>query len=450
MALFLAVEDISSDLNHSCILYTKSGELQYGNTKKAYASAVCGFGTKRAVWTRAVSDGIIVFVRTENAQGKQIMSEATMKKVVLVDDDYSNLINGKNILKKQYEVLTVPSGEKLFELLKQIIPDIILLDVEMPNMNGYTVLRELKKNPAIAGIPVIFLTARRDVGSELEGFALGAVDYISKPFSPLLLLKRIENHLASELQKKQLRAYGDNLAQMVAEQTQTISELQNAIFSVLANVVEYRDDDTGAHVARTQRYFRVLIDGLLKKNFYSKEINDWDVRLVLLSSQLHDIGKVAIPDTILLKPGSLTPEEFDIIKSHTMIGGQIIRGIENKLRQHQFIHYAELMAVSHHEKWDGTGYPCHLSGQDIPLQGRCMAIVDVYDALLSIRPYKKSFTHEEARNIIAGEKGRHFDPLIVEAFLEVENQIYAESQKVSPSQSKRAVEMPQYQHTPIP
>jgi len=365
------------------------------------------------------------------------MQETKLKKVVLVDDDYSNLINGKNVLKKEYEVLTVPSGEKLFDLLKQITPDIILLDVEMPNMDGYAVLRELKKNPASTDIPVIFLTARRDVGSELEGLSLGAIDYISKPFSPPLLLRRVENHLVSESQKKQLREYGNNLAQMVEEQTQTISELQNAIFSVLANVVEYRDDDTGSHVHRTQRYFRVLIDGLLKKNFYSEEINTWDVRLTLLSSQLHDIGKVAIPDAILLKPGKLTPEEFDTIKSHTIIGSQIIEGIECELQQNQFIHYAQVMAISHHEKWDGTGYPHRLSGHDIPLQGRCMAIVDVYDALVSIRPYKKAFTHEEAPKIISEGSGSHFDPLLVETFLDAEAQIFAESQKVDPVRPKR-------------
>jgi len=369
------------------------------------------------------------------------MATTELKKVVLVDDDYGNLINGKNVLKQQYEVLTVPSGEKLFELLKQIIPDIILLDVEMPGMNGYSVCKELKKNPMTADIPVIFLTSRRDVGSEIEGFSLGAVDYISKPFSPPLLLKRLENHLASESQKKQLQEYGNNLAKMVAKQTQTILELQTAIFSVLANIVEYRDDETGSHVSRTRRYFRVLIDGLLKNNFYRDEINDWNVRLVLLSSQLHDIGKVAIPDAILLKPGKLTPNEFNVIKSHTIVGSQIISEIEEGLQQHQFIHYAKLMAVSHHEKWDGTGYPYSLVGLDIPLQGRCMAIVDVYDALLSIRPYKKSFSHEEALKIISEAKGTHFDPLVVEAFLDTSDQMYVESQRIDPSKSKRHIDI---------
>ena len=365
------------------------------------------------------------------------MSGTELKKIVLVDDDYANLINGKNVLKKLYEVYTVPSGDKLFELLKQVVPDIILLDVEMPGMDGYSILRTLKKNPLMVDIPVIFLSARRDVGSELEGFTLGAVDYISKPFSTPLLLKRIESHLMVETQKKQLREYSNDLANMVNKQTQTILELQTAIFSVLANVVEYRDDETGAHVTRTQRYFKALIGGLLNKNYYYDEISSWDVRLVLLSSQLHDIGKVAIPDAILLKPSRLTPEEFNVIKTHTTIGSEIIEGIESELQQHQFIHYAQAMAIAHHEKWDGTGYPHALSGDDIPLQGRCMAIVDVYDALVSARPYKQPFSHEEALRIIQEGDGLHFDPKLVEAFLSVSDQVYAESQKTTPMKSKR-------------
>jgi putative two-component system response regulator len=355
------------------------------------------------------------------------MGETGQKKVVLVDDDYANLVSGKNLLKDRYVVFTVPSGKKLFELLEHEVPDIILLDVEMPNMDGYAVVRELKKNPATSGIPVIFLTGRQDPHSEYKGLAFGAVDYIRKPFAPPLLFKRLENHLASEMQRQQLQDYGRSLTQMVNEQTTTILELQNAILSVLARIVEYRDDETGAHVLRTQRYLRILIEGLTARNFYCDEISTWDIRLVLLSSQLHDIGKVAVPDTILLKPEKLTPVEFDVIKSHTVIGNEIIAGIEGELRANQFIHYAGIMALSHHEKWDGTGYPHYLQGAAIPLLGRCMAIVDVYDALVSIRPYKQSISHKEAMNIIAEGKGNHFDPVLVEVFLDAANQVYAET-----------------------
>lgn len=369
------------------------------------------------------------------------MSDIERKKVVLVDDDYGCLISGKNVLKKLYEVLTVPSGEKLFELLQKATPDIILLDLEMPTMNGYDVLRKLKEIPATAELPVVFLTAQHDVGYELEGLALGAIDYISKPFSPPLLIKRIENHLASLTQKKQLSQQAQSLSKMVDEQTQSIVELQKVIFSALASVVEYRDDETGTHVNRTQRYFRVLIDGLLQKNVYREEIASWDVDLVLLSSQLHDIGKIAIPDAVLLKTGKLTPEEFNTIKTHTLIGEQIIKGIESNVQYHQFIHYAGVMAVSHHEKWDGSGYPYRLTETNIPLQGRCMAIVDVYDALVSIRPYKRALTHEEALVIIQSGHGRHFDPVITDVFLEVADRIYEEYKKVGASNPKRNIDL---------
>jgi putative two-component system response regulator len=353
-----------------------------------------------------------------------------MSRIVLVDDDYVNLTNGKNVLKEQYEVLTVPSGAKLFELLEQTTPDLILLDIEMPEMDGYTVLKRLKADPQTASIPVIFLTVRIDVGSELEGLSLGAVDYISKPFSPPLLLKRVETHLLTELQKAELRYYSNSLAEMVSMQTQTITELQSAVLHILSSIIEYRDGETGSHVWRTQQYFSRLIDGMKERQFYQNEIDLWDIPLTLLSSQLHDIGKIGIPDAILLKPGELTPEEFEIIKKHTVIGGEIIDGIEAELKNHQFIQYAKTMIVSHHEKWDGTGYPFCLSEHQIPLQGRCMAIVDVYDALISKRPYKKAFTHQEAMEIIVDGKGKHFDPLITEAFISISDKIQEKSVQV--------------------
>jgi putative two-component system response regulator len=199
--------------------------------------------------------------------------------------------------------------------------------------------------------------------------------------------------------------------------------------SVLAHVVEYRDDGTGAHIQRTQRYFRVLINGLLEKHYYQDIISTWDIPLVLLSSQLHDIGKVAIPDAILLKTQKLTLAEYNEVKKHTVIGEQILDMIEGELEENKFVRYAKEMAVSHHEKWDGTGYPHGLAGEEIPLLGRCMSIVDVYDALISIRPYKRSYTHEETLRIIAKNRGIQFDPLIVDTFLSVADQIYAESQR---------------------
>jgi putative two-component system response regulator len=356
--------------------------------------------------------------------------ENELKKILLVDDDLTNLVNAKNVLGKHFEVFTIPSGEKLFKILDRVTPDIILLDVEMPGMNGYEVIKNLKNNPKTADIPVIFLTARIDVGSELEGLTLGAVDYITKPFAPSLLLKRVENHLLTESQKRLLQIQNDrisnyniNLHQMVEAKTQTVRELQNAIFDILAEVIEYRDDETGGHIHRTQQYFRILLDGLQENRIYQDEIAEWDWSLLILSSQLHDIGKIAISDAILLKPEKLTSDEFEIMKTHTVIGGEIIERIERNTTDHLFIQYAKSMALTHHEKWDGSGYPHKLSGVNIPLQGRLMAVVDVYDALVSKRPYKKPFTHDEAVRIICESNGTHFDPSIIDIFCSVADKI---------------------------
>ncbi|MDR0704598.1 MAG: response regulator [Planctomycetaceae bacterium] len=356
--------------------------------------------------------------------------ENELKTVLLVDDDLTNLVNAKNVLGKHFEVFTIPSGEKLFKILERVTPDIILLDVEMPEMNGYEVIKNLKSNPKTADIPVIFLTARIDIGSELEGLTLGAVDYITKPFAPSLLLKRVENHLLTESQKRLLQIqnerisnYNINLHQMVEAKTQTVRELQNAIFDILAEVIEYRDDETGGHINRTQQYFRILLDGLQNNRSYQDEIAEWDWPLLILSSQLHDIGKIAISDAILLKPAKLTPEEFEIMQTHTVLGGEIIERIEKNTTDHLFIQYAKLMALTHHEKWDGSGYPHKLSGTDIPLQGRLMAVVDVYDALVSKRPYKIPFTHEKAVQIICESNGTHFDPAIIDIFCSVADKI---------------------------
>jgi putative two-component system response regulator len=375
-------------------------------------------------------------INSNSQQDTEIIMENELKKILLADDDFTNLVNAKNVLGKHFEVFTVPSGEKLFKILDNITPDIILLDIEMPEMNGYEVMKILKNNPKTANIPVIFLTARIDIGSELEGLTLGAVDYIAKPFAPSLLLKRVENHLLTasqkrllQVQNRQISDYNINLHRMVEAKTQTVRELQNAIFDILAEVVEYRDDATGGHIYRTQQYFRILTEELQKNRIYQNEIAEWDLPLLVLSSQLHDIGKIAISDTILLKPAKLTREEFETMQKHTVIGGEIIERIEKNTTDHLFIRYAKSMALTHHEKWDGSGYPHKLSGTDIPLQGRLMAVVDVYDALVSKRPYKKPFTHEESVQIICKGNGKHFDPSIINVFCSVADKMKEAVQK---------------------
>ncbi|MDR0198074.1 MAG: response regulator [Oscillospiraceae bacterium] len=346
------------------------------------------------------------------------------KKIIFVDDQISNLMIGRNVLATVYDVFTVPSAEKLFKLLEKVEPDLILLDVEMPDMNGYETIKELKSDHATEHIPVVFLTARNDTGSELEGLSLGAIDYISKPFSPPLLLKRIEVHMLVEEQKKQLenqkrelQNYNDNLEEMVEEKTKTILELQNAVLETVAELVECRDDITGGHIERTQNYLKILLEGLKKRDIYAEETKDWDIDLLIQSAQLHDVGKISISDNILCKPGKLTPEEFEEMKNHTLFGGKVIERIQERTTSQTFLDYTRTMAITHHEKWDGTGYPHGLKGKGIPLEGRLMAIVDVYDALVSERPYKKPFSHEEAVRIIKEGSGTQFEPTLVDLFL---------------------------------
>jgi putative two-component system response regulator len=345
--------------------------------------------------------------------------DAVREKIVLVDDNITNLMLGKNILTEKYDIFTVPSGEKLFLLLEKIKPDLILLDIEMPEMNGYEVIKKLKANSEAAHIPVIFLTAKNDSSSELEGLTLGAIDYISKPFSPPLLLKRIELHLLVESQKEELMDYNNNLQQMVRDKTKTVLDMQNSVLKTVANLVEHRDEITGGHVERTKGYLAILLDAMMAQHLYHDEVKSWDREFFLQSSQLHDLGKISIRDSILLKPDKLTPEEFEIMKNHSLFGVKIIEEIQKETPESSFLTYAKILAGTHHEKWNGSGYPFGLKEGNIPLPGRLMAIADVYDALISVRPYKKPLTHEEAVNIIADGKGSHFEPDLIDLFLTV-------------------------------
>jgi len=337
--------------------------------------------------------------------------------IVMVDDDLTNLNVARNNLSGVYSIVTVPSGEKLFNLLGKISPSLILLDIEMPVMNGYEVLNKLKENVNTAHIPVIFLTAKIDPASEIEGLSLGAVDYITKPFSRDLLIKRINLHLLIEKQRKELLSYNLSLESEVGKQTQAVFELQNAIIQIIAELVESRDSVTGGHIGRTQYYITLLVDFLIEHDVYADELSTWDTNLFAMSSQLHDVGKITIRDDILRKPGELTEDEFEEIKNHTTSGLEIIKRIEENTTESEFLIYAAALAGSHHERWDGTGYPNGLKGTEIPLQGRIMALVDVYDALTNDRPYKKALSHEDAVNIIKEGNGSHFDPLITNVFL---------------------------------
>jgi putative two-component system response regulator len=344
------------------------------------------------------------------------------KLILLVDDNPANLRIGKNVLVEKYAVATAPSAEKMFSLLENNSPALILLDVDMPEMNGYEAIKILKSKPQTKDIPVIFLTARTESDDELEGLSLGAIDYIIKPFQPQLLLKRIEVHLLVEAQRKELQYFNENLQKMVEEKTQSILDLQNALLKTMAELVECRDDITGGHIERTQRGIKILLKELERSGIYREQTNGWDINLLLQSSQLHDVGKISIDDNILKKPGKLTDEEFAEMKKHASFGEQIIEKIETLAKESDFLNYAKIFAASHHEKWNGSGYPRGLKGDEIPLLGRIMAIADVYDALTSVRPYKKAFTHEEAVRIITEGSGTQFDPALVDVFLRAEEQ----------------------------
>ncbi|MDR1726984.1 MAG: response regulator [Acidobacteriota bacterium] len=345
--------------------------------------------------------------------------EPLHQRIILVDDNFAILSAGKQILKSHYSVYPITSGEELFGLLRLMTPDLILLDIEMPDMDGYAIIGRLKANPATTEIPVIFLTSRDEPLDELKGLTLGAADYISKPFSPPLLLKRIENILLLDSRRKELAEHNDDLRNIVWRRTVQVVELQNAILNAMAELVEVRDNVTGGHIGRIQQYLTLLVNKLLDEKTYWEDVSAWDLELIVPSAQLHDVGKIAISDAILNKPGSLTPEEFDVMKRHTTFGEDAIATIMQNTSEKDFLRHAKIFAGTHHEKWDGSGYPRGLAGCDIPLEGRLMAIADVYDAIISPRSYKPAMPTSEAERIILGGRGTHFDPALVDLFADL-------------------------------
>jgi len=331
------------------------------------------------------------------------------KTIFVVDDNDTNLSMAKEVLKDQYRVMTLPSAAKMFTLLGKITPDMILLDIEMPEMDGFEVLRRLKTSDLHANIPVIFLTSMTDTSAEVRGFELGVIDFITKPFSAPVLLNRIKTHL--------------HIDEIIRERTAQIQQLKNAIVFSFADIVEERDQATGGHVARTSEYIEILVNAMIARGVHDDELRNLDLDSFISSARLHDVGKISIPDSILNKPGKLTDEEFVIMKTHCAEGEAIIKQMASRANDDKFLLNARLFAGYHHERWDGAGYPYALSEKQIPLQGRIMAIVDVFDALVSERPYKKPFTGDEAVGIIMENAGKQFDPRIAEVFYEAREQI---------------------------
>jgi len=342
-----------------------------------------------------------------------------MQKIIfVVDDNDTNLSMAKEALKEQYRVMTLPTAAKMFAMLEKIMPDLILLDIEMPEMDGFEALQRLKDNQAHADIPVIFLTSMTDASVEVRGFQLGVIDFITKPFSAPVLINRLKTHLdIDELIRERTTQLRDKTVQL--------QNLQNAIIISFADMVENRDHETGGHVDRTASYIKILAESMGERGVYAEEIYNLDMDLFVSSARLHDVGKISISDLILNKPGKLNAEEFEIMKTHTIEGEKTIDQIASRADNVEFLRNAKLFAGNHHERWDGTGYPRGLAGTGISLQGRIMAIADVYDALVSERPYKGPFTAEEAERIIIENAGTYFDPKIVDAFNSVKDKFKA-------------------------
>lgn len=348
---------------------------------------------------------------------------AVKSTVLVVDDTIDNLTLMIGLLRDDYTVRIANNGEKALRIAAtEPRPNLILLDVMMPEMDGYEVCRRLKADPLTSNIPVIFLTAKTEVEDETRGLDLGAVDYMTKPISPPILMARVSTHLTLGRLADSLRHKNEYLEAEVTKRTGEIAAIQDVTILAMASLAETRDNETGNHIRRTQYFVKALAEQLRHHARFTHFLTERNIVMLFKSAPLHDIGKVGIPDRILLKPGRLTPEEFEIMKTHTQLGFDAIAHAEKSLGTSvEFLNIAKEIALSHQEKWDGTGYPAGLSGDDIPISARLMALADVYDALKSRRVYKVAMPHEEAFEFIVNNRGLHFDPDIVDAFIEIQD-----------------------------
>jgi len=330
------------------------------------------------------------------------------KTIFVVDDSLSNLSLAEEALENHYRVITLSSAEKMYRTLEKLMPDLILLDIAMPDESGFDAMKKLKSDKVYANIPVIFLTALTDTFNEALGIELGAVDFITKPFSEAVLLNRVRNHI--------------KIDELVHKRTELLNSVKDSIVLTMSILIESRDVCTGGHIERTTEFLRILLEAMVDQGVYADEIQGWDINSFISAARLHDVGKIYVADVILNKPGSLTRQEFESVKTHSSEGEKIIDQMIKQTGDMEFLHSAKLVAAYHHEKWDGSGYPYSLSGTSIPLPGRVIAVIDVYDALVSQRPYKSPMTHEEAVKTIVAESGRHFDPKIIEVFENIHEQ----------------------------
>lgn len=339
--------------------------------------------------------------------------------ILIVDDTKFNIKVLVDTLDNDYELSVAMDGKSALKFMEQVVPDIVLLDIIMPEMDGFEVFSKMKDDKRLKDIPVVFLSAMTDINSKYKAFEMGAVDYITKPFEALEVKARIKTHLSLKLAQNELAMQNEILNMKVEERTREIALTQEATLETIANLAEYRDPETGGHINRTKGYIKVLAEKLKEHPKYKDLINDDIINSYYKASPLHDIGKIGIRDEILLKPGKLTPDEFEEMKKHAAIGYETLKMATNQLGENSFLTYAMEFALHHHEKWDGTGYPDRLKGEEIPISCRLMAIADVYDALISKRIYKPAFSHEKSVSIICEGDGTHFDPDLIEIFKEI-------------------------------
>jgi putative two-component system response regulator len=362
-------------------------------------------------------------------------------KILIVDDLIENIdLLSRFLTSLDFEVQAARSGEEALISVEQEQPDLILLDLMLPGLTGYEVCSRLKQSPATWHIPVIIITGNSDRDANIQAVGAGADDFLAKPFDRALLEARLKTSLRNKILQDQLYRYQHELEGMVQERTQQVEITQQVTVFSLARLAESRDTETGDHLERMRSYARELAEEMCSWEKFSGIMDNGFVTALYHSTPLHDIGKVGIPDNILLKPGKLSPREFDIMKTHTLIGGDTLRAADLEAGQNSFLAMGRDIAFHHHEKWDGTGYPDGLSGENIPLAARITALADVYDALSSKRPYKEPFSHEKSRSIILEGAGTHFDPDVIEAFLRREErfinirEVFQGQGKLSPIQ----------------
>lgn len=347
--------------------------------------------------------------------------------IMVVDDNPENLKLLQMMLQAQtYRVVTFPRGALALQAAEKHPPDLILLDINMPEMDGFEVCRRLKADADLRDIPVLFLSALDGSADKVEAFAVGGQDYVTKPFQIEELQARVNTHLRLRKMQQEVQKHNLHLSELVEEQVREISDSQLATILALSKLSECRDEETGHHIERTRAFCAILAGALHTNSRDAAIIDDAFIEQIGRAAPLHDVGKVGIPDAILLKPGPLTSDEFKIMKTHTTIGADALKTVAERYPKNYFLNMGVCIARSHHERWDGTGYPDGLVGEAIPLAARIMTMADVYDALRSRRPYKEPFSHEQACRIILEGDNRirpeHFDPMVLEAFKQVESE----------------------------